>query len=56
MVCQTSDIGLGDIEFMTCNYCMNYLLRLLQYCTQKIEAEPHSLEVSMSACFHWEVV
>ena len=37
-------IGLGDIEFVTCDYCMNYLLQLLQYCMQKTEAQPHSLK------------
>ena len=37
-------VGLGNIEFVTCNHCMNYLLRLLQYCIQKFEAQPHSLK------------
>ena len=37
-------LGLGDIESVTCNYCINYLLRLLQYCVQKFEAQPHSLK------------
>ena len=41
-------VGLGNIEFVTCNYCMSYLLQLLQYCMQKIEAQPHSLMSVMS--------
>ena len=39
-------VGLGDIEFLTCDYCMNYLLRLLQYCMQKIITQPQLFSLS----------
>ena len=44
LVWKCLDVGLGNIEFVTCNYCMSYLLRLLQYCMQKFEVQPHSFE------------
>jgi len=51
-------VGLGDIEFVTCDYCMSYLLRLLQYYVQKLKNN-HIVwkvcNVTMSACFHWKI-
>ena len=53
-------LGLGNIEFVTCNYCMSYLLQLLQYSMQKLKAVKHNhivigytlnCNVSMSAWF-----
>jgi len=48
-------LGLGDIEFVTCDYCMRYLLQLLQHCLQKVKHN-HIVQkvrnVIMSACFH----
>ena len=52
-------VGLGNIESVTCDYCMRYLLQLLQYCLQKLKHN-HIVwkvcNVSMSVCFHWELV
>jgi len=42
------------VEFET---CMSYLLRLLQYCMQKLKHNHHTVcNVSMSTCFQCEAI